>query len=896
MVFALAKRLFGTVNDRYLSDLRITTKQVNALEETYQKLSDSELKAQTNILKEKYKSGKTLDELLPDAYAICREASIRTLGLRHFDVQILGGIALHRGMISEMRTGEGKTLVCTLPCYLNSLTEKGVHVVTVNDYLASRDAKWMGEIYQFLGLSVGCITSGISDEDRKKAYNCDITYGTNNEFGFDYLKDNLKLDIENFAQRGLNYAIIDEVDSILIDEARTPLIISGPAEDSSELYTKISTIIPKLSAEHYEIDEKSKAAMLTDSGNDEIEKTLKEIGMLKQNTNLYDVENISLVHHINQALKATYLFQNDIDYIVKDDKVMIIDEFTGRIMDGRRYSDGLHQALEAKEKVTIQRENQTLASITFQNYFRNYTKLAGMTGTASTEAAEFSSIYNLNVVVIPTHMTEQRKDHEDIIYKNLEQKYKAIIKEIKECHEKKQPVLVGTVSIEKSELIAKLLKKEKIPHNVLNAKHHTKEAHIIAQAGRSGAITIATNMAGRGTDIMLGGNPDILIEDNPKMSREDAIKLVEKEKAETLQAGGLYVLATERHESRRIDNQLRGRSGRQGDPGESKFFLSLEDDLMRIFGSEKMSVFLNKLGFKDDESIHHPWITRALQKAQKKVEAHNFEIRKNLIKYDDVINEQRHIIYAKRKEILKAESVSGTIEDFIHDINQNLISTNIPPKSYIENWNLKTLDLELHEIYGHYFNIEEFAQKSDIAEQDILTKVNQEADLLFEHKKDKYGEEMYKSLEKNLLVMTLDSLWKDHLNLMDHLKVGINLRAYGQKDPLNEYKKEAFDMFEAMLDNLMKKIVKRLAHAEISMETQNFLEERLHAQPQNLALNKQEAKGILNAPTNNNGSVISRISPDKRNPEDKESWGKVGRNEACPCGSKKKYKQCHGQL
>ena len=894
MVLSLAKKLFGTVNDRYLSDFWKITNQVNNLEETYKKLSDTELKQQTNILKEKYQSEQNLDKLLPEAYAVCREAAKRVLNLRHFDVQILGGIALHQGMIAEMRTGEGKTLVCTLPVFLNALTGKGVHVVTVNDYLANRDASWMGEIYEFLGLSVGCITSGIDDEARKEAYNCDVTYGTNNEFGFDYLRDNLKLDIDSFVQRELNYAIIDEVDSILIDEARTPLIISGPAEDSSALYKKISTLIPKLSSEHYEIDEKSKTAMLTDNGNDAIEKLLKTEKLLNQKSSLYDVENIFLVHHINQALKALYLFQNDVDYIVKDDKVMIIDEFTGRIMDGRRYSDGLHQALEAKENVTIQKENQTLASITFQNYFRNYHKLAGMTGTASTEAAEFSSIYNLNVVEVPTHMKENRKDNEDIIFKNLAQKYKAIVEQIKECHDKKQPVLVGTVSIEKSELLAKLLKKEKFSYNVLNAKHHAKEAHIIAQAGRSSAITIATNMAGRGTDIMLGGNPEMMVEDNPKLSQEEAIAQVEKEKAEVLKAGGLYVLSTERHESRRIDNQLRGRSGRQGDPGESKFFLSLEDDLMRIFGSEKMSVFLHKLGFKDDESIHHPWITRALEKAQKKVEAHNFEIRKNLLKYDDVINEQRHIIYSKRKEILEAESVSGTIEDFINEMNQKLVAENIPPKSYIENWDLKTLDLELHEIYGHYLDIENFAHKSDITEVEILDKINKETLLLFQQKKDKYGEEIYKTLEKNLLVMTLDSLWKEHLNLMDHLKTGINLRAYGQKDPLNEYKKEAFEMFEEMLDNLMKKILKRLAHAEISMETQSFLEEQMKSSDKNLAFNKQKAENMT--PDIKINQRISRVNPKDRNPGDEQSWGKVGRNELCPCGSNKKYKHCHGAL
>ena len=893
MIFSLAKKIFGTVNDRHISQLQQICSQVNNLEKKYDKYTDQELKEQTTKFKEQYSNGMTLDELLPDAFAVCRSAAKRTIGQRHYDVQIIGGIALHRGMIAEMHTGEGKTLVCTLPSYLNSLSGKGVHVVTVNDYLAQRDAKWMGQIHELLGLSVGCLTGGISDIDRKKAYESDITYGTNNEFGFDYLRDNLKLDIDTLCQKELNYAIVDEVDSILIDEARTPLIISGPAEDSSTLYTQVATLIPKLSKEHYEIDEKSKTAMLTDKGNDKIEELLRGTNLLKSNSALYDVENISLVHHINQALKAEHLFQNDVDYLIKDNKIMIIDEFTGRVMDGRRYSDGLHQALEAKENVPIQRENQTLASITFQNYFRNYNKLAGMTGTALTEAEEFSSIYNLEVITIPTHKKVQRIDSEDIILKGLEQKYKAIIKQIKECNQKQQPILVGTISIEKSEFISKLLKKEKIPHNVLNAKNHKKEAHIISQAGRAKAVTIATNMAGRGTDIMLGGNPDMLEKNSSDLSIEEAIKLVESEKEIVLKAGGLYVLSTERHESRRIDNQLRGRSGRQGDPGESKFFLSLEDDLMRIFGSGKIANFLDKLGFKDDESIHHPWITKALEKAQRKVESHNFEIRKNLIKYDDVLNEQRHIIYDKRKEILKASSVSGTIQDIIKEINLKIISQNIPAKSYIENWNLKTLDLELHEIYGKYFNIEDLAQKEDCTEDDITHRINEESTKIFSEKEKKYNAEIIKLLEKNILAMTLDNLWKDHLNLMDHLKVGINLRAYGQKDPLNEYKQEAFQMFEIMLETLMKKTVKRLAHAEVSMETKAFLEETMQSSPQNTIENQANPEDISNK---TQSAITARIAPSDRDPNNEKSWGKVGRNELCPCGSNKKYKHCHGKI
>ena len=891
MIGGLARKFFGTVNDRLLDNFAKICKIVNSLEDEYKSLTDAELRNQTQILKEKYQKGSSLDELLPEAYAICREASVRVLGMRHFDVQIMGGIALHRGMISEMRTGEGKTLVATLPAYLNALSGDPVHIVTVNDYLAARDADWMGKIYRFLGLTVGCVTPSISEEERKIAYQSDITYGTNNELGFDHLRDNLKLNIKQLAQRGLGFAIIDEVDSILIDEARTPLVISGPAEDSSQLYHTIATIVPKLSKSGYEIDEKSKSVILTDAGHDEIEEICKKAGILDAKTSLYDIENIALVHHINQALKAYYLFHNDVDYLIKDGQVMIIDEFTGRIMEGRRFSDGLHQALEAKEKVEIQRENQTLASITFQNYFRNYKKLSGMTGTALTEAAEFSSIYNLEVATIPTHMKDVRKDHEDMIYKNIEQKYNAIIKQIKECYEKRQPVLVGTISIEKSELISKLLKKNKIPHNVLNAKHHDKEAHIIAQAGRKGSITIATNMAGRGTDIMLGGNPDMLFADNSKLSKDDIINQVAAEKEEILAQGGLYIIGTERHESRRIDNQLRGRAGRQGDPGESKFFLSLEDDLMRIFGSDKIKVFLEKLGFKDDESIHHPWISKALEKAQKKVEAHNFEIRKSLIKYDDVLNEQRNVIYEKRKEILQADSVSGTVKDFIKELNQNLVAQNIPAKSYVEKWNLKGLDIELHDIYGKLFNIEDFAQNSDINETEILQKINSEVAELFVQKHAKYDPEMYKDLEKNLLVLTLDSLWKNHLNLMEHLKTGIHLRAYGQKDPLNEYKKEAFEMFEEMLDNLMTKLVQRLAHVEITTESQEFLEKNMES-PTVMITQKQDSQSL----NDNNSAENKYVAPEDRIPSDPTSWGKVGRNELCPCGSGKKYKQCHGKI
>ncbi|MFZ8865228.1 MAG: preprotein translocase subunit SecA [Rickettsiales bacterium] len=891
-MFALTEKIFGSPNDKQLKILQNTVNLINNLEPQYIELSNDELAKQTILLKNQLAQGKTLEDILPEAFATCREAAKRTLKMRHFDVQLMGGIVLHKGMISEMKTGEGKTLVSTLPAYLNALTGNGVHLVTVNDYLAKRDAAWMGEIFKFLGLKVGCVYAGITEEERKLAYKADITYGTNNELGFDYLRDNLKTELESIAQRGLNYAIIDEVDSILIDEARTPLIISGPADDESKIYSKIVKIIPELQKEHFEIDEKSKTALLTEIGNDKVEQVLKANNLLAADSSLYDIENVALVHHINQALKAEHLYKNEVDYIVRAGKVEIIDEFTGRVMEGRRFSEGLHQALEAKENVAIQKENKTLASTTFQNYFRNYKKLAGMTGTALTEAAEFHSIYNLEVITIPTHKPEIRIDNEDQIYKNVAQKYIAIIAQIKECYKKKQPVLVGTVSIEKSEFIAKLLKKEKIPHHVLNAKHHSKEAHIIAQAGRAGAVTIATNMAGRGTDIMLGGNPEMLSTDL-KLSKEAAEKLVEQEKVEVLKSGGLYVIGTERHESRRIDNQLRGRSARQGDPGETKFFLSLEDDLMRIFGSEKISSVMTKIGFKDDESIHHPWISKALEKAQKKVEAHNFEIRKNLIKFDDVLNEQRQVIYEKRREIITADKISGTILDFASETNQSMVASNIPAKSYIENWRLDTLDIELQEIYGEFFHIEEFAQQGDVNEADILAKIEQRAQEIIAKKRADFGSEIMNMLEKNILLMTLDNLWRDHLTMVDHLKIGINLRAYGQKDPLHEYKREAFEMFEALLNNLVVTTIKRIAHAQISANSAEFINNQLNIEPENMVKHKTN---LNNLNQNSVKTVNNKVHLKDRDPNDPESWGKVGRNEPCPCGSGKKYKHCHGKI
>ncbi len=893
MLFSLAKRMFGTVNDRIIKEMTLTVEEINSLEQDYQKLSDQELRDKTIFFRTELKNGKTLNDILPDVFANCREVSKRVLNMRHFDVQLMGGIILHQGMIAEMRTGEGKTLVSTLAAYLNALEGRGVYVVTVNDYLAQRDSEWMGKLYQALGLSIGCIYSSMDEQLRKTAYLSDITYGTNNEFGFDFLRDNLKMDLNEMVQRDLSFAIIDEVDSILIDEARTPLVISGPAEDSSELYQKLSKLIIALKPDHYEIDEKSKSSFLTDIGTDFVEKLLKKTNLIEEKSSLYDIENTSIVHHINQALKALLLFKKDVDYLVKDNEVLIIDEFTGRIMSGRRYSEGLHQALEAKENVKIQEENQTLASTTFQNYFRNFKKLAGMTGTAITEEVEFSSIYNLDVVALPTNKKDVRKDYEDEIYKNNENKFLAIIEQVKKCYEKGQPVLIGTISIEKSELLSKLLKKQKIKHNVLNAKHHQQEAHIIANAGRFGAVTIATNMAGRGTDIQLGGNAEMISQDK----KQDLLKVSEevaREKAKVLEAGGLFVIGTERHESRRIDNQLRGRSARQGDVGETKFFLSLEDDLMRIFASDKIAFFLNKLGLKDDEAITHPWISKALEKAQKKVEGHNFEIRKSLIKFDDVLNEQRKVVYAKRKEILKAESVSGTIDDFVLEINQKLLDENIPAKSYIENWNLKTLDIELNKIYGESFNIEEFAQKDGRVETEIFEEINKISNQKIVDQRSKHQVDIAKLLEKHIMIIALDGLWKDHLHMMDHLKTGINLQAYGQKDPLNEYKKEAFLMFESLLDHLIETTIQRFSYANVEHISKEYLEEDLE-EKKNLFENKLDAEKILGRESQD-AQIISRINQEDRKPSDPNSWGKIGRNEICPCGSKKKYKSCHGKI
>ncbi len=884
----IAKKIFGSVNERYIKSLNGYVAKINLLETTISQLSDDELKAKTTEFKKRVVAGETLDQLLCEAFAVVREASKRVLNMRHFDVQLIGGIALHQGRIAEMKTGEGKTLTSTLACYLNALSGKNVHIVTVNDYLAKRDAEWMKGLYEFLGLSVGCITNELLDVERQAAYACDITYATNNELGFDYLRDNMKYSLEEMVQREKYFAIVDEVDSILVDEARTPLIISGPTNDNSKLYEDINRLIPKLSDASYQIEEKERSVFLTDFGVEEMEKMLKERGVIEEGSSLYDINHVSYVHHINQALKAHKIFKNEVDYIVKEGAVVIIDEFTGRMQEGRRFSDGLHQALEAKEGVRVRNENQTLASITFQNYFRLYDKLAGMTGTALTEAVEFEEIYGLRVLEIPTNMPIARKDEDDEIYKNEKAKLDAIVKSIKEAHDKGQPVLVGTVSIEKSEQLSRLLRENKLPHNVLNAKYHEQEAEIIAQAGVAGAITIATNMAGRGTDIKLGGKSE---------NQED--------KQRVIAAGGLYVLGSERHESRRIDNQLRGRSGRQGDCGKSKFFLSLEDDLMRIFGSEKLQSVLSTLGLKDDEAIFHPWITRTLAKAQQKVENRNYEIRKNLLKFDDVVNQQRKNIFALRSEIMGAEKISDKINKMRAEINEDIVGRLIPKNSYFEQWDIDGIEAEIKRIYGLVLDIKQHAATENITEIELLDYINKNCDNLFDAKKSLYSDEIFTQLEKQIFLITLDSEWKDHLLSLDKLRYGINLRAYAQKDPLIEYKKEAFNLYEDMMLRLEEQVVSRLAHVQINVD--NVMNQINLAPKKQQMFETRNDPALLNKPISRDNidflqeNVIitknplrSNIKADERNPHDVNSWGNVGRNELCPCNSGKKFKHCHG--
>ncbi len=920
---ALARKIFGSANDRKIKTYTSKVEEINALEPEVQALSDDALRARTDAFRAQIAEGASLDDLLVPAFATVREAARRVLGQRPYDVQLIGGMVLNEGKISEMKTGEGKTLVATLPAYLNALTGKGVHVVTVNDYLASRDADWMGRVYRFLGLTTGVIVHGLQEEQRRAAYAADVTYGTNNEFGFDYLRDNMAHERSMMVQRGHHFAIVDEVDSILIDEARTPLIISGPLEDRTDFYNTIDTFIPHLTEEDYEVDEKQRSAHFTEAGNEKLEQLLAEADLLKGES-LYDVENVTVVHHLQQALKAHRLFQRDKDYIVRGGEVVIIDEFTGRMMPGRRFSEGLHQALEAKEKATIQPENQTLASITFQNYFRMYDKLAGMTGTALTEADEFIDIYGLEVVEIPTNVPIQRIDDDDEVYRTAQEKYNAILMLVDECKSRGQPILVGTTSIEKSELIAELLKKhgyrqidvtdpdafqplydgdqgtakEKI-FAVLNARYHEQEAAIISQAGIPGAVTIATNMAGRGTDIQLGGNAELRIErelanlpeGEERDAKEAAIRAeIEALKQTALAAGGLYVVATERHESRRIDNQLRGRSGRQGDPGHTKFFLSLQDDLMRIFGSERMDGMLQKLGLQEGEAIVHPWINKALEKAQQKVEARNFDIRKNILKFDDVMNDQRKVVFEQRLELMDGDAIADTVADMRHDVIDDLVARHIPETAYAEQWDTDGLVEETRSALNMDLPIKEWAAEEGIADEEVRQRMKHAADAVMASKVANYGPDIMRRVEKAVLLQTLDHLWREHLATLDHLRSVIGFRGYAQRDPLQEYKTEAFTLFEAMLSNLRQIVTAQLMRVELVQE-QPALEEQpmpeMHAHHIDPLTGEDEV--ALADATASQGRQA-------RDPNDPSTWGKVGRNEACPCGSGKKFKHCHGAL
>jgi len=896
----IARAIFGTANDRALKRLQARVPQINALEPSLAALTDAALAARTADFRARLAAGATLDELLPEAFATVREGAKRVLGLRHFDVQLVGGMVLHEGMIAEMKTGEGKTLVATLPVYLNAIAGRGVHVVTVNDYLAKRDAEWMGRLYRFLGLTTGVIVHGLTDDDRRAAYAADVTYGTNNEFGFDYLRDNMKYRLDEMVQRDFNFAIVDEVDSILIDEARTPLIISGPSEDSSDLYRRVDEVVKQLVEDKttFDKDEKQRTANLTDAGSERVEQMLREAGMLEEGT-LYDFHNVTLVHHVNQSLRAHALFSKDVDYITRDDKVVIIDEFTGRMMEGRRYSDGLHQALEAKEHVTVQPENQTLASITFQNYFRLYPKLAGMTGTASTEADEFAEIYKLEVVEIPTNVPVARADSDDEVYRTASDKYDAVITLIDEARTRGQPVLVGTTSIEKSELISGLLKQRKVPHNVLNARYHEQEAVIVAQAGRPGSVTIATNMAGRGTDIQLGGNVEMLARQESHASEgpeyEAALARhkteVEAGRDKAKAAGGLFVIGTERHESRRIDNQLRGRSGRQGDPGASRFFLSLEDDLMRIFGSDRMGGMLERLGLKPGEAIVHPWINKALEKAQKKVEARNFDTRKNLLKYDDVMNDQRKEVYAQRKSFMAAADVAETVAEMRHECIGTMVDRAIPENAYPEQWALPDLEAKVRDQLGLELPIIAWGKEEGIDETQVRERIEAAAEQRYAAKAANIGPDLMRQVEKSLLLQIFDQVWKEHLLSLDHLRQGIGLRAYGQRDPLNEYKSEAFGLFNTMLADLRERVTNVLMRIELqpdapppSPEPVRFFDMR-RPEPAMAELELAEA----------GEAVASARRADAVDPNDPSTWSRTQRNAPCPCGSGKKYKHCHGR-
>ena len=896
MVGKLFKKIFGSRNERLVKAMRKIVAQINDFEPGLQSLTDEQLKAKTEDFRKRLEEGETLNSLLPEAFATVREASQRVLGMRHYDVQMIGGMVLHDGKISEMRTGEGKTLMSTLPAYLNALTGKGVHVITVNDYLATRDAEWMGKLFNFLGMSVGVIVSEMPYEEKQKAYNADITYGTNNEFGFDYLRDNMAFSKDEQFQRGQHFAIIDEVDSILIDEARTPLIISGPAEDSSEHYYKINGLVPKLVKQEeedgpgdYTVEEKNKQIFLTEEGHQHVEELLAEIGLLADDASLYDVSNINLLHHVNAALRAHVLYQKDVDYIIAENEIVIVDEFTGRTMQGRRWSDGLHQAVEAKEGVPIQQENQTLAAITFQNYFRLYEKLSGMTGTADTEAYEFQQIYGLEVVVIPTHRKMVRIDYGDQVFLTMNEKFDAIIKDIMDCQKREQPVLVGTSSIEVSEYLSGLLKKAKIKHEVLNAKQHEREAEIVAQAGQPNAITIATNMAGRGTDIVLGGNFDseIAALDNPDEATIVKRKVAWQERHnKVVDAGGLHIIGTERNESRRVDNQLRGRAGRQGDNGSSHFYLSLEDNLMRIFASERVAGLMQRLGMEQGEAIEHPWVSKAIENAQRKVEGHNFDMRKQLLEYDDVANDQRKVIYTQRNELLMLDDISNSIEAIRSDVVNEIINAYVPPQSIEEQWDLPGLEETIEGEFGIEVNIRGWlTEDTSLHEESLREKILEEINAAYKEKEKEFGAETIRQIEKHVMLQVLDTQWKEHLSMMDQLRQGIHLRGYAQKNPKQEYKRESFEMFTEMLDRIKHEVVTILSRVQVRSD------EELEA----IEAQRRQSSGDIEYQHEDASAMGTSDSEDEHTPFVRDER-KVGRNEPCPCGSGKKYKQCHGKL
>ncbi|MDG1335437.1 MAG: preprotein translocase subunit SecA [Tateyamaria sp.] len=891
----LTKKVFGTPNDRKIKSVRPLVEQINALESEFQAFTDDGLKDRTEELAKRAMSGQALDVLLPEAFANCREAAKRALGLRAYDTQLMGAIFLHQGNIAEQKTGEGKTLTATFAVYLNALTGKGVHVVTVNDYLVQRDAEWMGKVFAALGLTTGTAISGMSEEAKREAYACDVTYATNNELGFDYLRDNMKPSIAEMVQRGHNYAIVDEVDSILVDEARTPLVISGHMQDRSELYVTIDVIIPLIEPEHYLLDEKQRNVTFTDEGNEFLEEQLRARGLIDLEVSLYDPESTTIVHHVNQGLRAHVLFKKDKDYIVRDNEVVLIDEFTGRMMAGRRLSDGLHQALEAKESVKIQPENQTLASVTFQNYFRLYDKLAGMTGTAATEAEEFAEIYGLGVVEVPTNKPIARVDEDDQVFRTGEEKYSAMVTEIKTAHEAGQPVLVGTTSIDKSEMFSTLLKAQGIPHNVLNARQHEQEAQIIADAGKLGAVTIATNMAGRGTDIQLGGNVEMKVLEaitaDPNADPEDVRSKIEAEhedeKQKVLAAGGLFVMASERHESRRIDNQLRGRSGRQGDPGKTSFYLSLEDDLMRIFGSDRLDKVLKTLGLEEGEAIVHPWVNKSLERAQAKVEGRNFDIRKQLLKFDDVMNDQRKVVFSQRREIMEAEDLSEIISDMRDQVADDLIDQYLPPNTYADQWDSHALYAAVIEHLGLDLPVIEWCEEEGVDDEQIRDRLIEASDKLIDEKTQAFGAESMRGIEKQLILQAIDGKWREHLLTLEHLRSVVGFRSYAQRDPLNEYKNEGFQLFESMLDSLRTEVTQKLALIRpITEEERHQMLAEMHQQRQAALVDAEQSAPRPTLEATDAGF-------DENDPS---TWGNPGRNDLCPCGSGKKFKHCHGRL